>query len=46
MTREAGSLLKIKKMPSKKLLEKFLSGMTGKVTVIFDRNKGEFVKIK
>lgn len=46
MTQEAGSLLKIKKMPSKKLLEEFLKGMHGEVTVLFDRNKGEFVRTK
>lgn len=34
--------LKIKKMPSKKLLEKFLK-FDGKV--IFDIEKGEFVKL-
>lgn len=46
MTQEVGSLSKIKKMPSKEMLEEFLAGLTGQVTVVFDKNKGEFVKVK
>jgi hypothetical protein len=33
----------IKKMPSKKTLEKFLDGMHHQVGVYFDYEKGEFV---
>jgi len=33
---------KIKKMPSKKTLEKFLEGMSGNPTVVFNVEKGEF----
>lgn len=37
--------MKIHTMPTKELLEDFLKGMSSKVTVIFDINKGEFVRV-
>lgn len=34
----------IKKMPTKKLLEDFLMGFSGNVSVYFDKGKGEFIR--
>ena len=38
--------IRIKKMPSKEILEKFLMGMFEAPTVIFDQKKGKFIKIQ
>jgi hypothetical protein len=35
---------KIAKMPSKKMLEKFLDSMGGRAQVYFDLEKGEFIE--
>jgi hypothetical protein len=37
-------MTKIKKMPSKKLLESFLEGLHGEVKVHFDTIRGQFVR--
>jgi hypothetical protein len=36
---------RIAQMPSKELLEEFLRGMSGPVTVVFDTSKGAFERI-
>lgn len=36
--------MKIKKMPSKKLLEDYLDGNSGNIKVYFDIKKGEFIR--
>lgn len=38
--------MKIKKMPTKKLLEEFLQSMNGSPSVIFDYEKGEFIRVR
>jgi len=42
--KDKGSKTKIKKMPSKKMLEEFLDGLNKVPTVIFDTDKGRFEK--
>ena len=36
----------IREMPSRDLLADFLAGLSGAVTVIFDREKGRFERVK
>lgn len=38
--------IKIKKMPTKRMLEDFLEGSSGKVKVQFDAEKGKFRRLK
>lgn len=33
-------------MPSKRMLEDYLDGMNGNLTVYFDSEKGKFVRVK
>lgn len=35
----------IKKMPTQEVLEQFLKGMSGNVTVVFNKDKGEFEEL-
>jgi arsenate reductase-like glutaredoxin family protein len=38
--------IELKEMPSKEVLEAFLNGMHGKVTVIFNTEEGKFEEVR